>query len=691
MVITADTPLCIAGEPSLPLRNALRDLERDWYKVFSRPLITLPPESDFRGDRLLLDLRDESAPEGDEAHALLRRGRTLLLTGRGERGQIFAVYAFCREVLGVDPLWYWNDLLPEKKAEITLDGAWKRVYPAPAFRYRGWFINDEDMLFGSYPCPTGDACLSAEGFNALLEALLRSGGNMMVPGSFAMPDEEVRRLCAARGVLINDHHVTPLGLNMYRWPEDVRFSYSRGKDRLREYWQTCIDTIKDYPQVWTVSFRGKNDHPYWQEDPFAPETDEGRAAEIGEAINTQIEMIRKADPKAVICFNMYNEQAKFYRQGLISLPEDVIRVWPGAGCFDPEARVRTGPGDGVYFHLSNAARNRVTQQISPRRIFASLQKYYDVGATSFCLFNVSNTRHLTMGIAAGMDYLWNAGAYARTTPQRAADRWLSRYLTKTFGAELLPEMSDLTRRFFRLRALNVLPKSLHRAPRANFGYQTGIFAQGDFPFLPDQKINAGMQGFCRVLIRAAAGRRFADYAGESEGWSAPRGLTADWRRDGREYARMCGLCLEDLEPLLRDAEALTPRIPPRAQAVYLTLYLTQIRVLYHGIRALRELAFAVASWPDRALAEQKTEAALAAFEESISALHAAEYGRWATWYETEWFSCHSFTRDLLCNVLHALRRESAAPIRYEGGYRRWLHFWDKLYAYQHDCNFPLLK
>ena len=152
------------------------------------------------------------------------------------------------------------------------------------------------------------------------------GGNMIVPGSFAMPDEDVRRLAAARGLLLNDHHVTPLGLNMYRWPEDVPFSYSRGKEYLRECWQTCVDTLKDYEKVWTVSFRGKNDHPYWQEDPFAPEDDAGRAAEIEEAIRTEIDLIRAADPDAVICFNMYNEQAKFYRAGLISLPEDITQL-----------------------------------------------------------------------------------------------------------------------------------------------------------------------------------------------------------------------------------------------------------------------------------------------------------------------------------------------------------------------------
>ena len=82
-----------------------------------------------------------------EAHRVQSVGGNLVVAGSDERGTMFAVYDFIEQYLGVDPLYFWADREPAKRAEL----GWRNVsitQTTPTFRYRGWFINDEDLLTG---------------------------------------------------------------------------------------------------------------------------------------------------------------------------------------------------------------------------------------------------------------------------------------------------------------------------------------------------------------------------------------------------------------------------------------------------------------------------------------------------------------------------------------------------------------
>src|SRR5690606_19119540 len=71
----------------------------------------------------------------------------LIIAGSDERGTMFGIYHFIEEYLDVDPLYFWKDREPEKREEL----AWEDIYlqqDEPSFKYRGLFINDEDLLTG---------------------------------------------------------------------------------------------------------------------------------------------------------------------------------------------------------------------------------------------------------------------------------------------------------------------------------------------------------------------------------------------------------------------------------------------------------------------------------------------------------------------------------------------------------------
>ena len=43
-------------------------------------------------------------------------------------------------------------------------------------------------------------------------------GNALIPATSAFPDERCHALLARRAITLLQHHITPLGLNVMRWP-----------------------------------------------------------------------------------------------------------------------------------------------------------------------------------------------------------------------------------------------------------------------------------------------------------------------------------------------------------------------------------------------------------------------------------------------------------------------------------------
>src|SRR6201996_219013 len=150
--LTIDARTVIVESPDAPgpVKKAADDLASDMAKVFGiRPQI-VPASS---GPAIEI-----AAPTGGatESFVIAARGNHVVLSGADMRGTIFAIYSFSQEYLGVDPMYYWNDHQPAKKAAVTLPAGLDKKYPSPLFTYRGFFINDEDQLTGWAPGEQSD-------------------------------------------------------------------------------------------------------------------------------------------------------------------------------------------------------------------------------------------------------------------------------------------------------------------------------------------------------------------------------------------------------------------------------------------------------------------------------------------------------------------------------------------------------
>src|SRR5476649_1821047 len=131
LILNAKTVIVERPDAPGPVKKVIDDLANDMQKVFgARPRIV--PQSDGTAIEI-------ATPTGGaaESFAIAAHGNHVVLSGADMRGTIFAVYQFSQEYLGVDPMYYWTDRAPAKRASISIPASLAKNFPAPLFKYRG--------------------------------------------------------------------------------------------------------------------------------------------------------------------------------------------------------------------------------------------------------------------------------------------------------------------------------------------------------------------------------------------------------------------------------------------------------------------------------------------------------------------------------------------------------------------------
>ncbi|MBQ2630884.1 MAG: hypothetical protein IJG13_14515, partial [Kiritimatiellae bacterium] len=135
--------------------KAAEDVAGDIEKIFgARPnvVVVAPDASSPAGNAIVLS----KSGSGWENYAIESvQGNVLRITGSDDRGVMFGLYRFASECLGVDPFYYWSGIEPAK----AVVREWKEGISIrqgdPSFKFRGWFVNDEDFLNGFRPKENG--------------------------------------------------------------------------------------------------------------------------------------------------------------------------------------------------------------------------------------------------------------------------------------------------------------------------------------------------------------------------------------------------------------------------------------------------------------------------------------------------------------------------------------------------------
>ena len=450
------------------------------------------------------------------------------------------------------------------------------------------------------------------------------------------------------------HHILVVGLNTYRWPKDVPFSYSRHPEIMERYWQTCIDAFKDKEVVWTVGYRGKHDRPFWK-DEKGRMTPEAAGAVITQAIAKQVELIRKVQPEATIVTNLWAEGAELHRKGHLRLPEGVTVVWPddGAGLIRDKGKVASG--QGIYYHTAMLSRynsNQLTESVNPGRIYNEVGRFVRAGATEFFLVNVSDIRPVPLSTDCAMKFVWNADPYLGKSDRENMDAFLLDWSRRQFGPEIAPKVADLYNQYFAI-------PYLRRDQR-----------MGENPL------------FWRLR---SLHRRVARPISRGEP------LSSRARRDMGRVQRLVRANRPHVADLLAQAKLLAEAIPADRGPFYQSHVLTPIAVHGETLATLDAYCRALEAYDakDKSQAVLHAEGALKANDRLYAALHKAEYGKWSDWYRGDRFGGLEgikYTRDRLRSLLAYLHGKTPPPVHP----RR--DSYKEIYEYQEPFaeNFPLL-
>ncbi|MFO8015119.1 MAG: hypothetical protein R6X20_17680 [Phycisphaerae bacterium] len=140
LVLRGRVGIHLADGTGGPVRLAAEDVARDlgWVLGEAGTFVEARGEAQIR-------VRVDPAVGSAEAYRITVTPAAVTIVGADALGAIYGLYAFSRDRLGVDPYWFWKDLRPPRREAVHVPQGTTVSAPATV-RYRGWFVNDEDLL-----------------------------------------------------------------------------------------------------------------------------------------------------------------------------------------------------------------------------------------------------------------------------------------------------------------------------------------------------------------------------------------------------------------------------------------------------------------------------------------------------------------------------------------------------------------
>ena len=622
VVIDSSVTLLVDPREPGPIRKAVGDLARDMQTVFGRAVrVVEKPEAASQTVIAVAYSHNRptavARPTGWEVLRIQAVAnpwpgtpvrQAIVLTGSDVRGTIYAVYEFSQRFLNVDPLYWWTDNPPARRDSVTVPEDFALEPPSPTFHYRGWFINDEDLLTAWRPGTADKTGISLETWDHLYESLLRLKGDMIIPNTFVFPDEPQIRTAGERGLVISQHHNEPLGLNVYQWPEEVPYSL----DRLFAAWRCAVSQYApDQEVVWTVGLRGRYDRPFWEDVTDAPKSEEGRARLIHEAIGRQIEIVRheRPQPPPEFILNTWMEGSGLVRGGALDVPPDVVRVWAdnGRGMIEDGGKIHAG--DGVYYHTGVIGRNgnNLSERVPVDRIARELGRAVKAGATRYLMLNPSDIRPVAMTTRAVMELAWNARPWTASATDASED-FLMRWSREEFGEEAAPAVVQYYKAYFDAPA---------RYTSAEAETISDVFEQW-----------CARELLLRIIHRDETSPvRFASYLGVNNTTAYGARVAAICREAEPRWQRACLF-----------GERAMAYVPASRRDFFQAHVLTQARLHLHATQMLAAVAEAASPKLQAPARYGKIDGAIVSLRAIQADLREAEYGQWAGFYTLgDWF------------------------------------------------------
>lgn len=363
-----------------------------------------------------------------ESYEVYVEDEKVVITGADTLGTVYGIYAFATKCLGILPAYRFIDVFPEKKKSLELEpqtfGSAKRQV-----RFRGWFINDEDLLSDfkvgggkrNIDYPFYQNVMAPEVLDMVLEMALRLEINLIIPASFLNidnPDEEalVRAVCR-RGLYVSQHHVEPMGVSYFSADSYIQkhgeegeiVSFISNRPRMEEIWRYYAKKWAVYKKqvIWQLGLRGKADVAVWETDSSVPMSMEARGRIISDAIQTQYDIISEVlgEKNFYSTATLWNEGSGLYEEGYVKLPESTIIIFSDFGTDqmlgeDLYTTIKEEERHcGIYYHAAYwTLGSHLTEGCNPRKMAYNYQNAARQNKLYYSILNVSNVRPLHFSV-----------------------------------------------------------------------------------------------------------------------------------------------------------------------------------------------------------------------------------------------------------------------------------------------------
>ncbi len=399
---------------------AARDLRRDLLRISGKN-----DGFDIKKEACSTAIRIRTSGEGvAESYTVRVTQGGIEILGSDTLGTVYGIYAFSEKVLGVLPMHRLIDRFPKTREEMEIDEG-DFVSPERRVRYRGWFLNDEDLLTEwkmsggkrriDYPF-YGDV-MDVSVLDLILETALRLEINLIIPSSFVdicngVEEKLVAAVCR-RGLYVSQHHVEPVGVSYFgadnylkdRGIDGENVSFIGNRARMEEIWRHYINKWAKYGDhvIWQLGLRGKGDRSVWRTDPTVPNGDAVRGAIITDAIATQHKMISEAlgTPDFLSTATLWNEGSGLYRGGHLRLPKGTIAIFSDIGfnqMFGGDFySTERNPDDkyGIYYHVGFWVQGpHLAEGTDLKKMAFSYREAAKMNSLYYSILNVSNVRPL---------------------------------------------------------------------------------------------------------------------------------------------------------------------------------------------------------------------------------------------------------------------------------------------------------
>lgn len=414
--------------PEEPVVRAVKRFRRD-MEMALRPLGKVE-----RGNYGMIRLSHRNLPE-DHFRICISERDELVVEAGNHLGIIYGLCYLSRKYLGIQPFWFWNDQTIEKRQAVCVN---EPLYEPKLFpvQFRGWVISDEVLL------DHWDAGVDSEyPWEMAFEALLRCGGNLVIPG-IDTNTKKYEKLAADMGLWITHQQAAPLGAEIFARVHPKKApSYKNHPLAFHKIWEEAVIRQMDQKVIWNIGYRGQNDVPLWVEDPSF-DTPEKRGKILSSIFKQQCKLVKQYVDAPVFCTYVDEEIMELYQQGCLTLPENVILVWSDNGhgkmvsshhdSLSPRVTsLPAGPlrrrEHGVNYHVSfydhQAACHITMLPNSMEFVEKELDRAYDSGIRSMWLINCSNIKPHVFPL----DFISSQWSGSRETSKEQLQRYLKEY------------------------------------------------------------------------------------------------------------------------------------------------------------------------------------------------------------------------------------------------------------------------